>query len=146
MGDRTVEQLKHLEFVQTNIARMHNASTSMKRFALAAFALGASLARFLQDPTILGITSLVIASFYVLDSKYLQAEQAFRAIYDCVRGQKPGSSTSFDLTPNIKSIVPVRELKSWSTFLLYGPMLLLLTVLWLSTDWQPLDSVRTNNG
>ena len=88
---------------------------------------------------------MVIVSFYVLDSKYLQAEKAFRALYDCVRGQEPGSPTSFDLTPNIKGIVPVRELKSWSTYLLYGPILLLLTVLWLSTEWQPLDSVGTNN-
>ena len=134
MGTRTADQLKHLEFVQANIARMHNASTSMKRFALAAFALGASLARFLQDPTILWVTFFVIASFYVLDSKYLQAEGAFRVLYDCVRCQQPATAASFDLTPDITKIVPVRELKSWSTYLLYGPMLVLLTVLWLRTD------------
>ena len=136
MDERTVEQLKHLEFVQANIARMHNASTSMKRFALVTFALGVSLARFLHDPTILGITVIVIASFYVLDSKYLQAENAFRNLYESVRTQRPGTATSFELTPNVPRLIPLPELVSWSTFLLYCPMLLLTALLWIGTDWR----------
>ena len=146
MDERTPEQLKHLDFVQSNIARMHNASTSMKRYALAAFALGAFLARFFNDPTIFGITFLVVVSFCVLDAKYLQSERAFRVIYDCVRMQAPGSKTSFELKPSIGSLVPLSELKSWSTCLLYYPMLVLLALLWIGTDWQQLPSIGTQNG
>ena len=143
---RTTEQLKHLEFVQQNIARMHNASTYMKRLALVIFVMGASLARFLHDPTILGITSFVIASFYVLDSKYLQAERAFRFLYKDVRNEPAGAAATFDLTPDIKCLVPFCELRSWSTFLLYPPILLLLFLLWVGTDWQAPATLGTNNG
>ena len=146
MDERTPEQLKHLDFAQSNIARMHNASMSMKRYALAAFALGASLARFLNDPTILGITFLVVVSFYVLDAKYLQSERAFRVIYDGVRMQAPGSTASFELKPNIGSLVPLSELTSWSTCLLYCPILALFALLWIGTDWLQLPSVGTQNG
>ena len=99
MSERTAEQLKYLELVQANIARMHDASTSMKRFALVAFALGGSLARYLQDTTILGLMVVVIAAFWVLDSKYPQVEHGYRSLFEIVRAQPTGDEASFDLTP-----------------------------------------------
>lgn len=132
---RTPEQLKYLEFAQANIARMHDAATSMKRFALAAFALGGSLASFLDEPLIILITLIAIAGFYVLDAKYLQAERAFRAIYNRVKDEPAGASASFDLTPVIPRLVPVREFASWSTWVLYGPIIVILLALWKFVDW-----------
>ena len=136
MSERTTEQLKYLELVQVNIARMHDASTSMKRFALVAFALGGSLARYLQDTTILGLMMVVIAAFWVLDSKYLQVEHGYRSLFEIVRAQPTGDESSFDLTPSPGTAIPLRELWSWSTCVLYGPLILLLAVVWICADWE----------
>ena len=114
---------------------MHTASVSMKRFALSAFVLGVSIARLLREPEIVGITLFAIAAFYVLDAKYLQAERAFRVIYDDIRSQPPGGPASFDLTPARPHLVPWREFRSWSTILLYLPMLAILVAMWLRADW-----------
>ena len=137
MSERTTEQLKYLALVQANIARMHDASTSMKRFTVVAFALGGSLARYLQDTTILGLTMAVIAAFWVLDSKYLQVERGYRSLFDVVRAQPAGDAASFDLTPSPGTAIPLRELWSWSTYVLYGPLMLLLAVVWICANWKP---------
>lgn len=137
MAERTVEQLKYLEFVQGNIARMHDAATSMKRFALAAFALGGSLARFFHEPMIMAITFLTVSAFFLLDAKYLQAENAFRELHERIRKEPAGAPASFSLTPGIPEAIPIRELRSWSTRLLYGPILLVLAVLLCCLEWQP---------
>ena len=131
MVERTIEQLKYLEFAQTNIARLHDAATSMKRFALVAFALGGSLARIVNEPDIFGLMGIAIATFFLLDAKYLQAERAFRDIYDRVRDEPPGTPASFDLTPTVPYWLPLREMGSWSTWLLYGPVLAILVALWI---------------
>lgn len=137
MTDRTTERLKHLEFLQANITRMHEASTSMKRLAILAFALGGSLARYLQDVTTIGLTVAVIAAIWALDSKYLQVERAYRALYNQVRALPYTEPTSFDLTPPISKALPLSELCSWSTVVLYGPLIILLTAIWLCADWTP---------
>ena len=111
MSRRTAQQLKHLELVQVNIARMHDAATPMKRYAVVAFALGGSLARYRQDSAILGFTTAVIVAFWVLDSKYLQMEASYRAVYERLRVQPVGDPTSFDLTPDVVKAVPGRELR-----------------------------------
>ena len=136
MVERTAEQVKHLELVQANISRMHEAATSMKRFAVVGFALGGSMARYLKEPAILGFTVAAIVAFWVLDAKYLQAERSFRDLYDRTRAEVGGKVASFELTPKIGGVVPTQGLKSWSTLLLYGPMLALLVVIWLWADWQ----------
>ena len=134
-SERTPEQLKHLEFAQANIARMHDAATSMKRFALTAFALGGSLARFLHEPMIVFFTLVVVAGFFVLDAKYLQTEKAFTDIFNRVKDEPVGAAASFDLTPRIPTPVPLRELLSWSTWILYGPIIAILILLWAFVDW-----------
>ena len=135
MNARTTEHLKYLELLQANIARMHEASTSMKRFAIVAFALGGSLARYLQDTTILGMTMAAIVAFWVLDAKYLQVERGYRSLFDQVRAQPVDYEVSFDLTPSRGTAIPHRELRSWSTYVLYGPLILLLVVAWTCSNW-----------
>ena len=135
MAERTAEQLKHLELVQANVARMHEAATSMKRFAAVGFALGGSMARYLNEPAIVGFTVAVIVAFWVLDAKYLQAERSFRALFERTRDEAGGAAASFELTPETGNVVPIKELASWSTWLLYGPMLVLLVAIWSQADW-----------
>ena len=135
MAGRTAEQLKHLELVQANVARMYEAATSMKRFAVVGFALGGSMARYLKEPAIVGFTVAVIVALWVLDAKYLQAERSFRALYERTRGEVGGAEASFDLTPETGKVVPIQELGNWSTWMLYGPMLVLLAAIWYWADW-----------
>ena len=130
MKERTQEQIKHLEFLQAIIARMHDAATSMKRFSIVGFALGASIARYLKEPAILLFTAAAITALWLIDGKYLQTERAFRALYDGIRAEEPGKPASFDLTPAKPKMLPIRELFSWSTVLLYGPILGLLAIIW----------------
>ena len=136
MGERTAEQLKHLEFVQNCITRMHDASISMKRIVIVVFALGASLARYLQDSIILLVTLAAVVAFWILDAKYLQLERAFRCLYEKVRATDPGHTASFVLTPPGAKAVPIKELISWSTSLLYVLLLIILFVTWYCTDWN----------
>ena len=108
----------------------------MKRFAVVSFAVGGSFARYLQVPAIMGFTMAVIVAFWLIDAKYLQVERAYRGLYGRVSDEAAGTPASFDLRPEV-SIVPMRELRSWSTYLLYGPMLALLAGTWAFVDCEP---------
>lgn len=136
MSERTTEQLKYLEFVQSIVTRMHDASISMKRFAITAFALGGALARYLQDGAIIFLTMVVVVAFWLLDAKYLQIEREYRTLYDCVRIQPATESTSFKLNPEKSGRIPLKELASWSTSILYVPLILLLVAVWLFANWE----------
>ena len=137
MSKNTEDRLKHLEFVQSIIARMHEASISMKRFAITSFALGGALARYLQDSVIVFLTMVVVIAFWVLDAKYLRVEREYRTLYDCVRVQPNTKPVSFDLKPVSNGRILVWELFSWFTFILYVPLIILLAALWLYADWKP---------
>lgn len=134
MSERTTEQLKHLEFIQSIIARMNSASGSMKRFAIVTMAFGGSLARYVQDVAIVYLTAIVIIAFWLLDSQYLQVERAYRRMYDRVRAMPVTQSASFDLNPGVRRRIPFRELLSWSTCTLYIPLIALLSAVWYIID------------
>ena len=136
MDQRTNEQLTYLELLQRNIARLHEAATSMKRFAVVAFALGGSLARYLVEPGILYFTMVIIFAFWLMDSKYLQAERAFIDIFNVAKDHPVDAKASFNMTPGPMNVIPIREFLSWSTFLLYLPMLVLLFVVRFFFGWK----------
>ena len=136
MDKRSDEQLKYLEFLQKNIARLHEAATSMKRFSVVAVAIGGSLARYLLEPSILDFTIVIVFAFWLMDSKYLQAERAFIALFNFAKDQPAGARASFDMTPKPMNIFPTKELRNWSTFLLYTPILALLIVVRFWFDWK----------
>ena len=93
------------------------------------------MARYFKEPPSAGFTVAVIVAFWVLDAKYLQVERAFRVLYERIRSEVAGQTASFDLTPEIRKVVPIKELWSWSTWLLYVPLFVLLTAFWFGTDW-----------
>ena len=137
MSERTTEQLKYLEFVQSIVTRMHDASISMKRFAITAFALGGAFARYLQDSAIVFLTMVAVIAFWVLDAKYLRIEREYRTLFDNVRSQPATEPASFNLSPVRSGRTPLKELASWSTSILYVPLILLLVAVWLLADWKP---------
>ena len=130
MTERTPERLKHLEFIQSNITRMHEAALSMKRFAIVAFAVGCALARHFQDAYLFGVTTVVVFAFWMLDAKYLQVERVYRILYDRVSNQPNSEPTSFSMKPEKYNLLPLSEFASWSSYLLYAPLVVVLAVIW----------------
>lgn len=87
--DKTERKIKHLEFLQSNIARMNQCSFQMKGWMITvASALLALFAASIDKGTGSGnIIFIFIAIaptfiFWVLDSYYLQQERKFRGIYN----------------------------------------------------------------
>ena len=135
MKARTPEQIKHLELLQANIARMHDAARSMKQFAVVGFALGGSMARYLKEPTVILFTAALVIAFWLLDARYLQFERSFRMLYDQTRCEAAGERASFELTPPKVRFMGFRTLVSWTTSLLYVSLLALLVIAYSLADW-----------
>ena len=86
------DRVKHLEFLQTNIARMNQCSFQMKGWAIAIVsALLAVYAATINDLGEGNKAFLIVAVFptiifWFLDSYYLTQERKFRGIYNDVAG------------------------------------------------------------
>lgn len=130
MAERTSEQIKYLELLQANIARMHEAAVSMKRFAVVGFALGGSMSKYLNESLIMLFTIALVAAFWILDAKYLQTERSFKKLYDQTRCEAVENKASFALTAEKAGLIPFSELASWSTWLLYAPILATLAIVY----------------
>ena len=83
-------KIKHLEFIQSNIARMNQCSFNMKGWAIAILsALLAVYAASIEDAGKGNAIFILVAIvptilFWFLDSYYLQQERKFRGIYNDV--------------------------------------------------------------
>ena len=82
-------KIKHLEFIQSNIARMNQCSFQMKGWMIAVVsALLALFAASIDKETGIGNTVFIFVAiaptviFWFLDSFYLQQERKFRGIYN----------------------------------------------------------------
>ena len=86
------DRVKHLEFLQTNIARMNQCSFQMKRWPIRIVsALLAVYAATINDLGEGNKAFLIVAVFptiifWFLDSYYLTQERKFRGIYNDVAG------------------------------------------------------------
>ena len=82
-------------------------------------------------PAILLYVLPIVFMFAVLDARYLHLEKGFRRKYDSLRGKDMVVATDFDLAPELdgKSFDP-STLFSWSVLWFYGPMVLLLVLLY----------------
>ena len=87
--EKTDAKIKHLEFIQSNIARMNQCSFQMKGWMITVVsALLALFAASIDKETGTGntvFTFIAIAPtviFWFLDSFYLQQERKFRGIYN----------------------------------------------------------------
>ncbi len=83
------KKVKHLEFIQSNIARMNQCSFQMKGWMVAIVsALLALYAASINNETGDGTNMFIFIAiaptliFWILDSYYLQQERKFRGIYN----------------------------------------------------------------
>lgn len=101
-------QVKHLEFIQSNIARMNQCSFQMKGWMLTIVsALLALYAGSINPETGNGINMFIyiaiapVLIFWFLDSYYLQQERKFRGIYnDLINPEKCGQIKPFEMPLN----------------------------------------------
>ncbi|MGL4484638.1 MAG: hypothetical protein ACRCUS_06770 [Anaerovoracaceae bacterium] len=95
------DKIKHLEFIQSNIARMNQCSFKMKNWTIvinaALLAVFAASIRNDFDGNhfflLIGIFPTIL--FWFLDAYYLQQERKFRGVYDDVAG----ITTIFEIKP-----------------------------------------------
>jgi hypothetical protein len=81
----SAERVKHLEMIQTVIARLGSDSFLVKGWAVATTGVFLGFA-VSNDESWLALPSvLVTAMFWVLDTYYLRSERLFRLLYDRVR-------------------------------------------------------------
>lgn len=83
------EKMQHLEFIQSNIARMNQCSFRMKGWAItiltAFLAIYAAADKTKLDTRLFfGVSVIPIILFWGLDSYYFQQERKFRGLYDDV--------------------------------------------------------------
>ena len=101
-------QVKHLEFIQSNISRMNQCSFQMKGWMLTIVsALLALYAGSINSETGVGINMFIYIAtvptliFWILDSYYLQQERKFRGIYsDLINPEKSDQIKLFAMPLN----------------------------------------------
>jgi hypothetical protein len=79
---------KHLEFIQTTINRMATNSFLLKGWAVTLVGGLIALSFKEIDRRYLGISAVVIALFWMLDSYYLSRERKFVFLYEHVRKKR----------------------------------------------------------
>ena len=99
----TVDQLKHLEFIQTVITRMNTNSFQIKSWTVALVsALLAIFASTKNDYFVL-VALFPTAVLWFLDAYYLMQERKFRGLYDDVAAvsEEPKAIKLFAMRPDL---------------------------------------------
>ncbi len=129
----TDDQRKHLDFIQTVIARLSTTSSTAKGWGLtvAIAAYGYSATTAVPFVAMLGL--IAVCLFGVLDSYYLREERLFRELYNDARR---GFIDVYSMDKNVyKNRCPRRVvIQSWSVAGFYGPLTLVgaLGLFWAS--------------
>jgi hypothetical protein len=79
------ERVKHLEMIQSVIARLGSDSFLVKGWAVAATGVFLGFAVANDQPWLALPSVLITAMFWLLDTYYLRSERLFRLLYDRVR-------------------------------------------------------------
>jgi len=136
-------KLKHLEFIQNVITRMNTNSFLIKGWMVTIVAAVFVLAAKEEDPRFLLVVLFAVFVFWLLDGFYLSQERQYRDLYEAVRQKQEPTDFSMDATPyKIGRNTWQRAIFSWTTGLLYGPVILLTLVLKCFMTHQGLAAVK----
>ncbi len=123
------DRRQHLEFIQSVISRMANASASAKTWLLPVVTATYGYALVSNDwwVAILGIVATLV--FGLLDANYLKQERSFRTLYDSVARGNP--IPRYSLNPSVAAPVgrgnrwpDYQDWTSWSIMFVYPPILI----------------------
>jgi hypothetical protein len=93
-------RMKHLELIQSVIARMGNNSTNLKNYCMTLSAGVICLAAAVQRSDILLFSLPIVIVFSILDTNYLRLERAFRDQYESTRKQHIDCQPDFLISPS----------------------------------------------
>lgn len=132
-------KIKHLEFVQTNIARMNSCSFQVKGWMITI--VSALLALFVAsidkgtgngNTMFLFVAILPTFTFWILDSYYLQQERKFRGLYnDIVNNLETDEIKVFSMPLNQYDgckYCLIGIMFSKTEYLLYLPCIIILVI------------------
>jgi hypothetical protein len=118
------DRRKHLEFVQSVIARLSQSSANAKGWSLTLAGAAAGFSITQERASLAVISIVVLLAFSTIDCNYLQGERRFRDLYDAVRR---GEVDTFDM--NARTVASshtwVRTYFSWSIAGFYGVLMVL---------------------
>ena len=112
-------KVEHLNMIQSVISRMANNSLQAKCWCLAI--VGAAIV--LSRSTIIIACVLPVVLFCYLDVRYLSLERSYRNLYDEVRVK---SEDEIDFSLETKKVSEWKTFRSWSVWLFYVSMVLLM--------------------
>ena len=124
--DYTELRVKHLEMIQSVIARMSANSGTIKRHAVVITAAVVSLGKLAGSAMLLAVAIVVILVFALLDARYLRLERCYRNLFNAVRSEPPDTRPDFRLTPGHDGTRLIKVLNSWSVAGLYGALMVFI--------------------
>lgn len=131
MEDNKYDKAKHLEMIQSNIARLSGKSTAVRGWAISLITAILIFGNKSQDTKIYFylILAFPLLSFYILDTYYIQVERKFRDLYEEVR---EGKKNNYELQPEKSPLnILSKGMCSFSQLFFYLPVVVLLLVILL---------------
>ncbi len=129
---------------------MAGAAAAIKNLSLVIAAGALAFLASSPKPRIAAFAAALMVAFWLLDARYLQQEKWFRDMFDDERERDADEAASFVMTPSkeIRDKTSIAYgLKSWSTWLLYIPVILFLVALWLMLpEAQPVTTCGGHHG
>lgn len=121
-------KLKHLEFIQSAIARLGNNSFFLKGWAVTLVAALFALAAKDSNKKYVVVAYFPVVVFWILDAYFLSQERRFRNLYDGVRAKKEDEiDFSMDSTPFMGARTSwTAAFFSRTLIIFYGSMVLLM--------------------
>ncbi len=123
-------RMKHLELIQSVIARMGNNSASLKNYCMTLAAGVIGLAAAVQKPEVLLFSIPIILVFSILDTNYLRLERAFRDQYEDTRKRDIDCQPDFLISPNWSASNNwLKIFFSWSVFGFFFPIMSIMVAI-----------------
>jgi hypothetical protein len=116
-------RVKHLEMVQAIVTRLANQGATIKNYCITVTTAICGFAITLHQPTVALLALFPLVVFGLLDAQFLRLERRFRALFDQIRNEDWGKSSSFEINLHKSpKISYVRILFSWSILWFYAPI------------------------
>lgn len=122
-------RMKHMEFLQSAIARMSNNSAQNKNFCLTLAGGFIGLAAALESPDLMAFSIPLLLALAFLDANYLRLERSFRDKYDSVRKSTFAEKPDFSMSTGWKTGSSLwSTFFSWSVLGFYGPIIAVILI------------------
>jgi hypothetical protein len=123
-------RMKHLELIQNVITRMGTNSAGLKGYCMTMCAAIIGLAAAVSKEQIVIFALPIILFFAALDTLYLQLERGFVSHFNDIRTKSLDQQPDF-LVHSTSSDTFWSTFLSWSTFGFYGPLILMMLVIFI---------------